>query len=565
MNMTSADARAPSALPRFSWWWCLLPMICAAGFHGLWAPDEPRYAMIARWIYENGEFLVLRRCGELYADKPPLVYWIAGLLGHLTDWNVAAMRAVSVLAIAGTAWMTGELARSWLGEREGRWAPLLFVGFALILWNGSRIALDPLLTFGCVGGLYFASQPARDARHARTLALLAGTMVSIGMLSKGPPALLNAGLPLIAWRIAKTLPGGARASLGAIGGGVLLAIVPVAAWAAAASFAEPALAEPLFFGQHIGRAASGTQHHGPPWQNLLQVPLLTLPWTVPVLFGVVDGWRAWRAHRGGDESQAALARVWLWAMVLFVVFSAIPAKRELYLMSAYPAFAMLGAHRLVKALQNGAVGRWSAAVPLALFFALGLAMSSGTPVLDWLYRHSARAAETLHELPRVESAFPDMTWRGVAAGLPFLVGAWLGWRAWRARRWESWASGVAATWCVGTAAVFALVAPALDVVKSDRDLAALVASLPQKPDAIPCYNTNPEGPRFYGAGPCVIADVDELRDGRFEQRAAAEGDDFLALVRESNWEKTPPERRERFRVVAELHVGSRELLLVGMR
>lgn len=563
MNLNAQPSPTPSAVPRLlNWRLFLLPLAAVALGRDLWAPDEPRYAMIARWIYEHGEFLVLRRCGDLYPDKPPLVYWLSGLLGWLSDWNVPAMRLVSLLPMAGVAWFTERLAALWLGPREARWAPLLFLGFALILWNGGRIALDPLLTLGCVGALYFAARPASDVRAANRDALLAGALLGVGMLAKGPVALVNTGLPLAAWWVTRLRTSGPRASRGAVVLALLLAIAPVALWAVAASLQEPALWRPLFFGQHIERAAKGTAHQGPPWQNLLQVPLLVLPWSVPVLFGFVDGYRAWRAQRAGDAGQAGLARIWLWALALFVFFSIIPAKRELYLMSAYPAFALLAAHRLVRAFERGFVGARSAAVPLGLFAVLGLALAIAAPLAEHvLARESLQNAR--HEFERLSAAYPSLALRGALSGAVFLVGAALGWRAWRARKFESWASTVATTWAVGVATTAALLLPVNDVVKSDRELAATIEALPGEPEAIPFYNTHPEGPRFYGAGPCVSAPVEELLDGRLETRAASEGDDFAAVVRESNWLAKPAGERAHFRELAHIRVGSRPLVVIG--
>lgn len=560
-------SKQPTALSigeitHLGWAWFLLPILCAALFRDLWAPDEPRYAMVARWIYDHGEFLVLRRCGDLYPDKPPLAYWLSGFLGWLSGWNVAAMRMVSVVAIAGAAWFTARIAELWLGPREARWAPLLFVGFALIVWNGGRVALDPLLTLGCVGGIFYAARPTRDVREAARSALLAGAMVSIGMLAKGPVALINTGLPLGAWWVLKLRPAGARASKAHIAAALALALGPVLVWAVAAALREPELWRPLFFGQHIERAAKGTAHRGPPWQNLLQVPLLVLPWTVPVLYGFVDGYRAWRAQRAGDASQAGLARIWWWAVVLFVFFSIIPAKRELYLMSAYPAFALLGARRLVFALERGVVGAWSAALPLGLFALLGVSLAFGAPLAELVLAREA-FADQRGEFQRLLAAYPDLPLRGAISGAVFLVGATLSWRAWRARRFESWAKGVAITWCVGVAATFALLLPVNDVLKSDRELAATLAAQAGSPEAIPFYNTHPEGPRFYGAGPCVSAATEELLDGRLEARAALEGDDFIAVVRESNWLAKPRDERERFRELTRIRVGSRPLIVIG--
>ena len=67
--------------PRWHWMWLVLPLAASAWSRGLWAPDEPRYAEVAREIHESGDWLVLHLCGEVYPDKPPLLYWLAGAAG----------------------------------------------------------------------------------------------------------------------------------------------------------------------------------------------------------------------------------------------------------------------------------------------------------------------------------------------------------------------------------------------------------------------------------------------------------------------------------------------------
>jgi len=42
----------------------------------LWAPDEARFALVAREMREGGHWLVPFRQGEFYAHKPPLMFWL---------------------------------------------------------------------------------------------------------------------------------------------------------------------------------------------------------------------------------------------------------------------------------------------------------------------------------------------------------------------------------------------------------------------------------------------------------------------------------------------------------
>ena len=543
----------------------LAPLVLSAALRDLWAPDEPRYAMVARWIYEQREFLVMRRCGELYPDKPPMLYWIAGLCGVLSDWSTFAMRGVSLVSMALVAWITSRMARRWLGELEAQWAPVLFLGFFMIVEIGGRLQIDPLLTLGCVGALECATTPARDTRHATRLVLGGALLAALGTFAKGPVALVNVGLPLLALRFLGPQPDGARAPRQVWILALVVSLLPVATWAASASLVEPALWRPLFLGQHLERAAKGTAHPGPPWQNLLRMPALLLPWIAPVLLGlwasstaIIARWKKRTAHAG-------LLRVGLWFWVLFLFFSIIPTKRDMYLLSAYPACALLGAHALAEMLRRERIARATALVPVALFAVLGLALVAALPIADGLATRAPKLQPSLAVLSELRERHPSLGARSVIVGALFLCGALATAFAWRSGRVARWANTVALAWLGGLAALITLIIPLVDPLKSDRGTAALLAALPQRPSEIPCYGTAPDGVRFYGGGPCFEAEPAEWKDGRFTARMEREGAQFLALIEDDDFARMAPELRERLRILAEDRVGSRRILVLGAK
>ncbi len=45
---------------------------------GLVGPDEPRYAAIARQMAQSGDWITPRLWGELWFEKPALLYWMEG-------------------------------------------------------------------------------------------------------------------------------------------------------------------------------------------------------------------------------------------------------------------------------------------------------------------------------------------------------------------------------------------------------------------------------------------------------------------------------------------------------
>jgi 4-amino-4-deoxy-L-arabinose transferase-like glycosyltransferase len=525
----------------------MAPLVASAALRDLWAPDEPRYAMVAMWIYDTRDFVVMHRCGTLYPDKPPLLFWLAGALGFVSGWSVFAMRLVTLAAIALVAWMIERIARRWWGELEARWAPLLFLGFFMVVEIGARLQIDPLLTACCIGALYLVDLPARDARSASRQVLGAGLCAGLAGLAKGPPAWMSILLPIVAWRALRVANGGARSSVLARAGAFALAILPVAGWATLASLREPSMARDLFFGQHIERAVEGTHHRGPPWeyvQNLLAYQLL--PWTLPVVLAIVAAVRGFRARWRHELHDLELLRAGAWFLVLLVAFSISPAKRDLYLLPAYPAAALLGARWLSNALRDESFARWIGWIPVALFALLAAACCAAPSIAA-----------------RFDFERTDLLPRALGVAAFFAAAAALAARALVRGDVAGWARAIVRGWCAALVALVVLLVPLVDPVKSDRTLAHTLAEPPQHPSAIPCFSAAPDGVRFYGGVPTVLSGAFWNRDREPEAALAHEGENFLCLMDSDAWAKLAPQRQANFRELARVKVGGDEVLVLG--
>jgi 4-amino-4-deoxy-L-arabinose transferase-like glycosyltransferase/lipid-A-disaccharide synthase-like uncharacterized protein len=552
-NLILLARQAPSpepALARLRW--CLvplmLPLVYSAFARGLWAPDEPRYAEVAREIYEPYHGVapateiaaapgwVMHLCGELYPDKPPLLYWLAGACGWMLEWQEFALRIPSLLSVLGTALLVGWTAKRWWGSTAGAWAPALLVGTAMMTEIGGRLQIDPLLTVLCCGSLLFADQH-RHAQRAGAWLPAAGLLVGLAALAKGPVAYLHVGLPLVAWifleRKLPTRPLLGRSGLLAL----LLAVVPVLLWAGSVSLIAPELAHDLFFGQHLSRAASGRIHAGPPWKYLLTLPLLLLPWTPVVLGGLRDLVPA----LSGRRMDAGLAKAGSWFLLVFVVFSLIPVKRDLYLLPLYPAAALLGARFLSQRPTLEELSGFVRHTPAVVFALLG----------------SALVALPFVEIREFEIGRPELA---VTAGLGLWVAAWMLRSLRQERSTTSWGQGVFATWGLGLLATAAVVFPPLDELKCSQELAERIGALPELPTKIPCIGVQPEGYRFYGAIPTVRGDFDTLLEHQQNEGAA-----FLALIRARDWADWTDPAKSAFEVLLTEDVGSKSCLLVGAR
>ncbi|MEW6071411.1 MAG: phospholipid carrier-dependent glycosyltransferase [Planctomycetota bacterium] len=536
-DLDSPARRGPAASgrrPILPWWLLgLLPLLAAAALRDLWAPDEPRRAEVAREMFERGDFLVMHLCGEVYPDKPPLFFWLAGTAGRITGWSVFAMRLVPLLATAATAALVALLARRWWGRREALWAPLLFLGSGLVLLEGSRLQIDPLLVLLCTAALAIADLPARSRGRASAHRLLAGLATGLAGLAKGPVAFAIVGLVLLGWRLVARPQAGPRPAVLARLGGILFALLPVAAWALAAIAAAPELAGALLYGQHVGRVVEGEAHPGPWWQHLAVLPAELLPWTPLVIGGLIA---AWRTRRAPDDLHRAAA----WLLVLLALFSLLPTKRDLYLLPAYPAAALVGARWMVLAFaRTGGLPRaatWTATAVLALAAAAALA---AIPFVGEVATGVAGLGG------RLAGTGAILAGGVVACGLALRRGGG-----------EAWARTFAGAWIAATTVGSLLILPAVDEVKSGRGVAEFLAARPERPEAIPCLGVQPEGYRFYGRVPAV-------RDDDLAAALRRDGAQFLALARERDWEKLSAAERASFVVLHRERVGSRMVLVLG--
>src|SRR5690606_22032809 len=75
------QARPPDIRLDLLWLLCATLVLVASGI-GLrdpWPADEPRFVLIAREMIASGDWLIPRIAGELYAEKPPLYFWLMAL------------------------------------------------------------------------------------------------------------------------------------------------------------------------------------------------------------------------------------------------------------------------------------------------------------------------------------------------------------------------------------------------------------------------------------------------------------------------------------------------------
>lgn len=301
----------------------------------LWEPDEARYAYVAREMHANGCWFVPYRHGDLYAHKPPLMFWLINAGSLFTHGEIGrfATRFPSLLGLIMVLWSVGSITELWTNRKQSWWSVLITATTLCVWWRASWGQIDMLLCGLQMVGLYLLF--AYDDRRSWWRPLLAYCSFGLAVLAKGPVGFI---VPVGAYITANMAAGSGRNLLRWHWlWGLPVVLLWPCAWLLAArlSGAPDVYFDELLFSQNIERAAGGLGHIRPLYYYLEYLPVDGLPWIIMVPFCV------FALIKYKPEKRQVLRRGLGWAVFVVLFFSLIPTKRSLYILMAYPALAIL--------------------------------------------------------------------------------------------------------------------------------------------------------------------------------------------------------------------------------
>ena len=431
------------------------------GNRGLWSPDEPRYLQVAWEMERTGSFLVPIMNSEIYAEKPPLFFWLTIMVSKITPFETAS-RWVSAMASLGILLMTFKLGEQSASRMTGFSAAMVVMTsslFTLLMYTGN---IDTTLTLLTTLSLFCFMHWESTGRSLYLI--LSYVACGIGILAKGPVALIVPWLPYVVWEIVKKVRG-EKASFLHLAWGPLIALMIAALWVVPACIAGGReYAEIILLKQQVGRAVQAYVHQRPWYEYLLIVGPNTLPWFIVLLAAIPEIRRLVR-----EKNRWVILYV-IWFCSIFIFFSLISSKRERYLLPAYPVFGLLCAHAMARWTERNESSRSvSLVVILTLVGAVAiLTLPPALPVLK----------DRFVELAIFPLAASDWRlWALFGFGLAGIVILYRGLRLARARQ-HMWAcNSVALGLLILGAAAQIYYIPYIEPVKSARQAAQSISSL----------------------------------------------------------------------------------------
>jgi 4-amino-4-deoxy-L-arabinose transferase-like glycosyltransferase len=366
----------PALLSSRAFVWVLLPALWAAAYLiNLDKRDlrleEGRRAAPARGMIADGDFALPKLYGEPYLSKPPLYFWVVAAVGAVRGRGspdgvdeLAARLPAAVSALLG-AWVLVRWAAGELPAATRALAALLLLSGHILLDKGT---LGEIETFFCllVAGAWAAWWRGHsDAGQTARSWLIAGTLLGLAMLTKGPPALVLFYVPVVAYA-AMTRRWSALLSPWHLLAAVFM-LAPVAAWLARLG-QHPALGGDLAGAFAWWRRQLGVEPdigHGDYltrlWWFPVEVARMLLPWG---LLAVTMLRRAWAERLGLPPSADPLRRFLACCVVAVSVFFWLwPTARPRHMMAVWFPTCLLAA-MTVSAAGAAIPGLWR---PLRVF------------------------------------------------------------------------------------------------------------------------------------------------------------------------------------------------------
>ncbi len=371
------------------WLWAVLGMVALArlftlGLYPLTDTTEARYGEVARKMAELGNWVTpLYDYGVPFWAKPPLTTWLSAISIQLLGVNEFAARLPYFLL----AVLIGGLLWTWVrraSHRQAQLAVALMGGTLLYFVASAAVMTDLGLVLGttlAMRGFWAAFEQNQSARPQEVWLLFIG--LGIGLLAKGPIAVVLSSLPIGLWIL---FSGNIKTAWQRVPWlkGSLLTLAIAAPWYVMAEIRTPGFWEYFFIGEHWNRFTVtgwagdkyGTAHATQRGAIWLFAMAAVMPWTALVPFLWI-GRKTIPAQQNAESatySRDFTVYLLAWSAAPCLFFTMSGNILWTYVLPALPALALLAARWLSRdgrvAWVNGVVtaGVLAMSVLVAAFF-----------------------------------------------------------------------------------------------------------------------------------------------------------------------------------------------------
>lgn len=163
--------------------------------------DEINFAESAREMLITGNYAQVQVDFKPFWEKPPLFFWLQALSMKVFGINEFAARLPNAIIGIVTLVLIFNIGNKLYNQRLGLWWVLVYAGSLLPHFYFKSGIIDPLFNLFIFLGVYqlYLMTLHKNNRQRNRKALLAGIFIGLGILTKGPVALLLSGLTLLVY------------------------------------------------------------------------------------------------------------------------------------------------------------------------------------------------------------------------------------------------------------------------------------------------------------------------------------------------------------------------------
>jgi 4-amino-4-deoxy-L-arabinose transferase-like glycosyltransferase len=340
----------------------LVVRLLSLSAYPLFDTTEARYSEIARLMLVSGDWITpYIREGVPFWGKPPLSFWLATASFKVFGLGEFAARLPSFLLALATSALIWRFGATTLSREATVAAAAILLTSAMGFFSAGAVMTEASLIFATT--LSMLAFWMVTFEHDRRWQYIYFLGLAIGLLAKGPIALVLIGVPTLAWMLYyRGLAWSIRCMPWV--SGTLLMLAVAAPWYLLAELKTPGFIEYFLVGEHWLRFVENDwqgdlygQAHGRP-RGTIWVYWITavFPWSLLAVFALFKTW--WRRagiRRYPTESQGYLL---LWALTPLVFFTFSGAVLPAYVLPGIPAFALLLGEWLTKTRSPGCHVGW---------------------------------------------------------------------------------------------------------------------------------------------------------------------------------------------------------------
>jgi dolichol-phosphate mannosyltransferase len=299
-------------------------------------PDEGRYAEISREMLESGDYIVPTQFGKPYLDKPPLLYWLTATSFQVFGISETAARLVPALSALATIMAVYVLGARLFGHTTAWLAGLALLSCCGFLLSGRFVFIDTLLTLFTTVGILTGCLACRESKLHFRWWVASALACALGMLAKGPIAVVLCVPPLLAGRWLTGLSS-VRMKYWALFAGIVGTIsVP---WFLMVDARQPGFLFDFVWTHHFDRFRTGLAHEEAWWYYVPVLLVCMAPCSIlfpAVATFILDSSKAARAERSWDLGLLVLAAGWI-----VLLFSCSACKLPPYVLPAIPLICLI--------------------------------------------------------------------------------------------------------------------------------------------------------------------------------------------------------------------------------